>query len=122
LIIHHSIIQHSSSRRKENLRSATLTIAILVFFIVLVLRPSLTRLFRLVLVRLLRLALPMLAGLTTLLALLLHIVCHKNVPPKKGARDFPAPFDLSLTELSCCKGLQRLGRIVVRLKHRRFKV
>src|SRR5580692_12611518 len=81
LIIHHSTFIIAS---KKNLRSATLTIAILVFFIVLVLRPSLTRLFRLVLVRLLRLALPMLAGLTTLLALLLHIVCHKNVPPKKG--------------------------------------
>jgi hypothetical protein len=70
-----------------------LTITILVVFFVFVFRPALARLFRLVLAGLVvMLALPRLAGLTTLLALaalltlLLHIISHKNLPPKKGAR------------------------------------
>jgi hypothetical protein len=89
-------VDHCSEKRK--LRSATLTIAILVFF-VFVLRLTLARLFRLGLAGLLVL-LVLLAGLATLLALselaallplLLHIVCHEIFLLGKGVRP-GAPF------------------------------
>jgi fluoride ion exporter CrcB/FEX len=70
-------------RRKEKLRSTTLTVAVLVPFII-GLFLTLPGLFGIVLSRLAGLlALSVLSGLTTLLTFLLHIVCHKN-PPKKA--------------------------------------
>ena len=64
---------------EKRLGSTTLTIAILVVFVVvLVLGLARARILRLVLAGLVvTLSLPMLAGLTTLLTLLLHIVSHK---------------------------------------------
>jgi hypothetical protein len=72
----------------EELGSTTLTVAVLILFVGLVL----TAFFLLVmagltlLTRLTRLALSILTRLTTLLPLplLLHIVCHKNYSPEKA--------------------------------------
>jgi hypothetical protein len=82
---------------KKRLGSATLLIAILVFFFVVILRPALARLFRLVLARLVVLALPMLTRLTTLLALLLHIVSHKTFLLRK-AREISGAFGFVANE------------------------
>jgi hypothetical protein len=70
----------SEYRFKQKLGSAALTVAVLVFFVVVL---TLTALFRLLLLtRLVTLLgflslLPVLTGLTTLLALLFRIVCHE---------------------------------------------
>jgi hypothetical protein len=106
-----------------------LTIAILVFFFVFVLRPALARLFRLVLARLVVvLALPMLAGLTTLLALsglaalltfLLHIVSHKNLPPYKKARGlFRRLLNLFIRALVAAKVCKGWEELVVHSNHK----
>lgn len=97
------------------LRSTTLTIAVLVVFVCFIL--TLATFLRLVLSGLAGLlALSWLFGLTTvcswsglaaLLPLLLHIVCHKTFLLRKR-KIFVANL-----ELSCCRGLQRLGGILV---------
>jgi len=79
---------------ERELRSTTLTIAILIVVFFLVFRLALAWLFRLVLIGLVAvLTLSMLTGLTTLLALsilaalltlLLHIVCHKTFLLRKA--------------------------------------
>jgi fucose 4-O-acetylase-like acetyltransferase len=77
----------NASKKKNDLRSAALTVAVLVFFVFVLglaalLRLSLAGLSLAGLTALLVLprlaAVLTLAGLTTLLILLLHIVCHKN--------------------------------------------
>jgi hypothetical protein len=81
--------------QKKKLGSTTLTVAILIFFVVFIL--LLTALFRRVLTGLAALlTLPLLSGLAllalsdlvTLLTFFLHIVCHKSFPPEK-VRAFP---------------------------------
>jgi hypothetical protein len=89
-----------SSSAESELRSATLSVTVLIAFLVFVL--TLTTLLLLGLTRLTLLALsvlsrlPALLGLTALLALsvlvtlvlplLFHIVCHKSISPKKSTK------------------------------------
>jgi hypothetical protein len=118
-------------RRKEKLGSATLTIAILVFFLVFVLRPTLARLFRLVRAGLVVvLGLAMLARLTTLLtlseltallALLLHIVSHRNLPPYERRARLSGAFEFVANHnFSCCKDCKGWEGLDLQSDHSQF--
>lgn len=97
---------------QRELGSATLTIAVLILFFGLVL----TALLWLVLAGLTTLlagltALLSLSGLVTLLTLLLHIVCHKNILLKKARarRSFEIEaLSINLVAARDCKGWERI--------------
>jgi hypothetical protein len=90
---------------KRELRSTTLTVTILVVFIVFALRLALARPFRLVLAGLV--AVLVLSMLAALLTLLLHIFCHKTFLLRKAReprRAFGFVANQSLVAARDCKG------------------
>jgi hypothetical protein len=99
---------------RRQLGRATLTVTVLVVFLIglaalfvrLVLTlPTLTWLIALLVLTGLS---GLLSGLTTLLALLLHIVCHENLQTKARAASRVENFIKQL-EFSCFERWQRLG-------------